>query len=189
MLLKYEDITTVLGTPDFVREGFVFKGYSYKKNGSIIENAVVGGHDAKNGVVTLYAVWTARTNSGILSTTARVDNNASNKLSVSAEINAIKLSKRTFTYGKALTLPKVTVAGYKFLGWELKKGSSDGLTKDKTGKYIKKIGKNYKDDTLLLTPVFEQSKVKITIDPQGGSYEKTGTKKVVYGEYPQELTA
>lgn len=181
--VKYEDITTVLGTPDFVREGFVFKGYSYKKNGAVIENATVGGHDAKNGVVTLYVVWTVETNANILSGDAIVSGNTGSNLYVGSKIAALPAAKKTLVYGKGLTLPKLSVTGYKFLGWKVVSGKEDGLTKNKNG-FVTKIGKNYNDKNLVLAPVFEQTKIKVTFNPQGGIYEETGNSKKVVIEVP-----
>jgi uncharacterized repeat protein (TIGR02543 family) len=181
--VSYTDTETAV-TADFVRAGYVIKGFSYSKKGKVIDNATVGGHVAKDGVVKLYAVWTAKTDDNILATTARVDNKKELSIDVTAQVDGLKASKKTFTSGKDLKLPKLSVTGFKFLGWELTSGSADGLTKDKTGKYITKIGKNYSDDTLVLTPVLEAKTIKITFDPQGGNYKTTGSKKtVVYEAY------
>ncbi|WP_026518021.1 InlB B-repeat-containing protein [Butyrivibrio sp. MC2021] len=173
--VAYADIETVLGTTDLVRDGFAFKGYSYKKNGKVIENATVGGHDAKNGVVTLYAVWTAETNANVLSANAYVVDYTS-KLNVADALSKLSDTKKTLVYGKALSLPKLSVTGYKFLGWKVVSGTEDGLSKNKSG-YVTKIGKNYKDKTLVLAPVFEAKEIKITFDPQGGTYAATGKNK------------
>lgn len=179
--VAYTDISTMLEAPGFVKANSQFKGYSYTKNGKVIANATVGGHTAKDGVVTLYVVWTARTDSDILSSDARISNKGSN-IYVSSLINALPASKKTYTYGKALKLPKLSMKGYKFLGWELVNGSENGLTKDKTGKYITKIGKEYSDDNLTLSPVFDATKIKVYFNPQGGDYQTTGSKKVVIKE-------
>ena len=117
---KY-DQKKALNPNEFIRTGYTFNGWNTKADGSGIKFAdketVMNLTDAANGVVTLYAQWTAN------SYTVVFDGNGSTSGS---------MNNQSFKYDeeKSLSKNQYSRTGYQFTGWNTK---PDGT------------GKNYKD--------------------------------------------
>jgi uncharacterized repeat protein (TIGR02543 family) len=121
----------------FTRKGYVFIGWSTKKNGPLefANKASVRNLTTKGGTVTLYAQW------------------AKEKYKVAFDKNGGTLPKgrtmaaQTMTYGKAAKLRKnvFTRKGYKFAGWATSKANAKkGIVKYKDRKSVKNLVANGK---------------------------------------------
>lgn len=102
---KYED-EVVLPSNVFTKEGYILSGWSLEKGGEVVYangEKVKHINSERNGVVTLYAVWTP------VSYTLKFDGNTG--VGVMADI--------PMTYDTEITLPlnTFTKEGYHFIGW------------------------------------------------------------------------
>ncbi|MBR1670343.1 MAG: InlB B-repeat-containing protein [Butyrivibrio sp.] len=178
------DTESKLKNPSWTREGYSLLGFSTNPRDKVGEEEMslggLGGGTAKN--VKLYAIWQADSNLITFSDEAKVYRGTSyeNDMTVGS------LGTFEQNYGeKVVKTNKISKAGYTFKGWTIESGDSSNpsgvdVALDKNG-YVTSIKKTNRSD-LTLTPVFEENKYKVYIDPKGGSIDGN-TKKYLTGEY------
>ena len=139
------DAGVALAPEAFSREGHAFAGWAKSENGTLVyENmATVINLAPAGGSVDLYALWTPLVITPSAPTTYTVKFNANGGKLPKGK----KMSKQTFTYGKAAKLRRNTFtrAGYVFLGWSKTKA---GPVKYKNAQSVKNVTAAGKSVTL-----------------------------------------
>ena len=193
-----------LDTNGWSRTGYSFKYFATDKKGKKrIPEVSDGVYDisaltTKNkSTVKVYAIWTSGWESPVNISCAVLEtidgketvidkNNATyTAAAASAGILDTKLAKldswkkldaSTVVYGKATTLPKISIAGYKFVGWKTTATDYNDFKYDKNKKYVTSVtAKNY--DTVNLIGVFTYDTYTVKYDPNGGYYYDESAKK------------
>ena len=126
--------------------------------------------------ITIYAVWKPVTSAISFETTARVIGRTDLDVDdvVAAEKAKLVKAKKLDTnydgmYNTAITLPKLTVPGFTFLGW-VDMYASDADVKTTTKNGITFVTQILKTNTqpITLVPYFTENTYKVMINPNGG---------------------
>ncbi|WP_026662423.1 InlB B-repeat-containing protein [Butyrivibrio proteoclasticus] len=207
-----------------VKTGYVYKGIYTAVNGkgskiNTTEDVTTGklivtlgadsltGLSTKNGAtVKLFTYWTADTRSVEYNEIAYVDNLSLYDLDVREHVGVLNANaaSNTYTFGKDMTLPKLNVPGYTFLGWKIRSSSYPYYTDDLGNVkatvnkgYITKINKN-NNENVSLTAVLKENTYSIKVNLGGGTYTRyegngrktyTGTFLAAQGLFSEHYTS
>lgn len=152
-------------------KGIFVWAYDYEENGFAGSLAKLKAN--KNGVVKLYAIWSANYEYIGYDAYAKVTNAPDDPKEVSSFIPA---KAKTYIVGKGITLPKLNVPGYKFVGWELVE-KHDNVTVAKNG-YATKITKK-SSGTVYLRAVLTEKTYKLSVNPNGGKFNGKKSKQTL----------
>ena len=179
---------------NLTRAGYDLEGFSTTTNAKGIfaylnsAGVMVGGDldmlkADKNGIAKVYAIWSANGIAINYDTYADVTNAEKEPKNISSYIPA---KSKSYVVGKGLSLPKLSVPGYKFVGWKLV-DKNDGVAVAKNG-YATKIT-NKSTGAVHVKAVLTENTYKLSVNPNGGTIN--GSKKTAVVEksvrYSQDI--
>ena len=158
---------------NWTRPGYTFEGFAKSKKAGAADVITDLKELTTKAGITLYGVWTPETALITYERRPLVDDN----YSYDFKVDTSSYAKELVYAGKAITLKKLSVPGYTFLGWVLTQdpGSEAQLTYDKTGRYVTKIGGKNRAD-ISLQAAFREHSYKFIINPNGGMVRDPVTK-------------
>ncbi len=175
---------------DWFRYGYSLAGFSTnpkaKPDDKLLSLKDDLGGLATSGSATIYCIWKPETYD-IRYAPAVLKVNGEEK---DGSYNSDSFPK-SYTNGKAVTLPTVEIEGYDFLGWVSADIYGDDPHKKftKKGGYITKINANSCYD-VMLAPVFKRQTYDLSFNAQGGKYKGKSSGLLKKGlDYSEDVSS
>ncbi len=182
--INYDDL------PKWFREGYEQVGWALDTKGTKRISSLSKLTTKK--AITIYPVWKPVTSEILLLTDAAIINSDLGYLDVKEQVSAAKavllksgklvedLDRTYGVYNTAVTLPKLSVPGFTFLGWFDVNASDAAVKKTTKGDraYVTQILKT-NTRSIHLRPYFTENSYKVMINPNGGMIKDTKTGKYV----------
>lgn len=161
---------------DWHRNGYELAGLSQKPKADPASDELVDmSPDAvsvlkSSGTLTLYCIWNPN-RYGIYYADSAICYEDGEAVEKAVPEEVLAMAPDSHVFGKATVLPKLSMEGYTFLGWNLVGDAAEvkQVKVKKTKNYVTQI-KADNSEELCLQPVFSQQTYKLSFNAQGGKF-------------------